>query len=112
MEGRGESRGGRGGERAEGGGEGREQRGEGMGREQRGRGGEGRGGEVRSITIFTILLRVRVAVKAHSASQLVWLARPSHQNAGRLGLGRDSLAAVTISSHLFNQSDAFGRNLC
>ena len=26
--------------------------------------------------------------------------------------GRDGLAAVTISSHLFDQSDAFGRNSC
>ena len=33
---------------------------------------------------------------------LVWLARPSHLNAGSLGLGRDGLAAVAISSHLFN----------
>ena len=33
---------------------------------------------------------------------LVWLARPSHLITGRLGLGRDGLAAVTISSHLFS----------
>ena len=33
---------------------------------------------------------------------VVWLARPSHLIAGRLGLGRDGLAAVTISLHLFS----------
>ena len=32
---------------------------------------------------------------------LVWLARPSHLIAGALRAGRDGLAAVTISSHLF-----------
>ena len=29
-----------------------------------------------------------------------------------LGLAREGLEAVTISSHLFNQSDATGRNSC
>ena len=43
---------------------------------------------------------------------LVWLARPSHLIAGALRAGRDGLAAVTISSHLFDQSDATGRNSC
>ena len=43
---------------------------------------------------------------------VVWLARPSHLNAGALRAGRDGLAAVTISSHLFDQSDATGRNSC
>ena len=33
---------------------------------------------------------------------LVWLARPSHLIAGALRAGRDGLAAVTISSHLFS----------
>ena len=33
---------------------------------------------------------------------LVWLARPSPLIAGALRAGRDSLAAVTISSHLFS----------
>ncbi len=41
---------------------------------------------------------------------LVWLARPSHLIARALRAGRDGLAAVTISSHLFDQSDATGRN--
>ena len=35
-------------------------------------------------------------------SILVWLARPSHLIAGALRAGRDGLAAVTISSHLFS----------
>ena len=35
-------------------------------------------------------------------SDLVWLARPSHLIAGALRAGRDGLAAVTISSHLFS----------
>ena len=33
---------------------------------------------------------------------VVWLARPSHLIAGALRAGRDGLAAVTISSHLFS----------
>ena len=33
---------------------------------------------------------------------LIWLARPSHLIAGALWAGRDGLAAVTISSHLFS----------
>ena len=33
---------------------------------------------------------------------LVWLARPSHLIARALRAGRDGLAAVTISSHLFS----------
>ena len=43
---------------------------------------------------------------------LVWLARPSHLIAGALRAGRDGLAAVKISSHLSDQSDATGRNSC
>ena len=39
--------------------------------------------------------------------RLIWLARLSHLNAERLGLGRDGLAKVMICSHLFDQSDAF-----
>ncbi len=38
----------------------------------------------------------------HLASILVWLARPSHLITGALRAGRDSLATVTISSHLFS----------
>ena len=34
--------------------------------------------------------------------KVVWLARPSHLIAGALRAGRDGLAAVTISSHLFS----------
>ena len=34
--------------------------------------------------------------------KIVWLARPSHLIAGALRAGRDGLAAVTISSHLFS----------
>ena len=37
-----------------------------------------------------------------SLSTVVWLARPSHLIAGALRAGRDGLAAVTISSHLFS----------
>ena len=44
--------------------------------------------------------------------RIVWLARPSHLIAGALRAGRDSLAAVTIGSHLIDQSDATGRNSC
>ena len=41
--------------------------------------------------------------KAGPAGPLVvWLARPSHLIAGALRAGRDGLAAVTISSHLFS----------
>ena len=45
--------------------------------------------------------------KIGTTGLLVWLARPSHSNAGRSRLGRDGLAAVTISSHLFDQSEEF-----
>ena len=44
-----------------------------------------------------------------SRTDVVWLARPSHLIVGALRAGRDGLAAVTISSHLFDQSDATGR---
>ena len=43
---------------------------------------------------------------------VVWLARPSHLIAGALRAGREGLAAVTIGSHLIDQSDATGRNSC
>ena len=46
------------------------------------------------------------------AMLLVWLSTPSYLIAGGLGLETDSLAALTVSSHLFDQSDAFGRNSC
>ena len=54
-----------------------------------------------------------ICTSYHMATRaLVWLARPSHLIAGALRAGRDGLAAVTISSHLFDQSDATGRNSC
>ena len=43
---------------------------------------------------------------------VVWLARLFNLIIGCLGLGRDGLAVVTISSHIFDQSDALGRNFC
>ena len=54
------------------------------------------------------------AIYAHHsiAMLLVWLSTPSYLIAGGLGLETDSLAALTVSSHLFDQSDAFGRNSC
>ena len=41
-------------------------------------------------------------IKNMSPQHVVWLARPSHLIAGALRAGRDGLAAVMISSHLFS----------
>ena len=45
-----------------------------------------------------------VSLCKHVGAQpyIVWLARLSHLIAGALRAGRDGLAAVTISSHLFS----------
>ena len=60
---------------------------------------------------FTPIISIIVGVNDPSFV-LVLLARPSHLNVGCLGLGRGSPVAVTTSSHLFNQSDVFGKNSC
>ena len=56
--------------------------------------------------------RGRKAPEGEYNKHVVWLARPSHLIAGALRAGRDGLAEVTIRSHLFDQSDATGRNSC
>ena len=42
---------------------------------------------------------------------LVWHTRLSREYAPEAEKGRDGLAAIAISSHLFDQSDAFDQNL-
>ena len=40
---------------------------------------------------------------------VVWLARPPQPSVQGEEKGRDSLAGIEISSHLFDESDAFAR---
>ena len=47
--------------------------------------------------------------KVHSV--VVWHARPSQKYGPEAEKGRDGLAAIAISSHLFDQSNAFDQNL-
>ena len=42
---------------------------------------------------------------------IVWHARPSQEYAPEAEKGRDGLAAIAISSHLLDQSNAFDENL-
>ena len=42
---------------------------------------------------------------------VVWHARPSQEYAPEAEKGRDGLAAIVISSHLFDQSNAFDQTV-